>query len=254
MLQQTQVATVLDYYARFLGRFRAMCRRWPPRELDEVLRPLERPGLLQPCPQPASLRARRGGRCMAASFRGSAEVLADPAGHRPLHGRCHRLVLFRRARGHPGRQRQAGAHAGARLRRRPVQRRQPARACGRMRRRCCRAAHVRESMPRYTQGLMDLGATVCLPRNPTCLLCPVSELCVARREGEPGKLSGQDAQAQAQRAVAVAVAGPRRRRLGVAGKAARHRHLGRAVLPAGFRKPRCAAGRGAAARAAAAAR
>jgi A/G-specific adenine glycosylase len=28
-------------------------------------------------------------------------------------------------------------------------------------------------MPRYTQGLMDLGATVCLPRNPSCLLCPV---------------------------------------------------------------------------------
>ena len=28
MLQQTQVSTVLDYFPRFLGRFR-MCRRWP---------------------------------------------------------------------------------------------------------------------------------------------------------------------------------------------------------------------------------
>jgi hypothetical protein len=28
-------------------------------------------------------------------------------------------------------------------------------------------------MPRYTQGLMDLGATVCLTRRPNCLLCPV---------------------------------------------------------------------------------
>jgi len=44
---------------------------------------------------------------------------------------------------------------------------------------------VRAAMPRYTQGLMDLGATVCLPRNPACLLCPVDALCAARREGRP---------------------------------------------------------------------
>jgi A/G-specific adenine glycosylase len=45
------------------------------------------------------------------------------------------------------------------------------------------AAHCAEDMPSYTQGLMDLGATVCLPRNPQCLLCPVNELCSARRQG-----------------------------------------------------------------------
>ena len=39
------------------------------------------------------------------------------------------------------------------------------------------------AMPPYTQGLMDLGATVCLPRKPSCMICPVSDLCVARREG-----------------------------------------------------------------------
>jgi A/G-specific adenine glycosylase len=37
----------------------------------------------------------------------------------------------------------------------------------------------------YTQGLMDLGATVCLPRKPSCMICPASGLCVARRTGEP---------------------------------------------------------------------
>ena len=36
---------------------------------------------------------------------------------------------------------------------------------------------------RYTQGLMDLGATVCLPRAPLCLLCPVRELCIAAATG-----------------------------------------------------------------------
>jgi A/G-specific adenine glycosylase len=42
-----------------------------------------------------------------------------------------------------------------------------------------------ETMPRYTQGLMDLGATVCLPRNPVCQVCPISVSCAGRREGAP---------------------------------------------------------------------
>jgi A/G-specific adenine glycosylase len=37
----------------------------------------------------------------------------------------------------------------------------------------------------YTQGLMDLGATLCTQRRPVCLHCPVAEGCVARREGSP---------------------------------------------------------------------
>ena len=40
-------------------------------------------------------------------------------------------------------------------------------------------------MEAYTQGLMDLGATVCSQRAPACLLCPVRSLCVACREGQP---------------------------------------------------------------------
>ncbi len=35
----------------------------------------------------------------------------------------------------------------------------------------------------YTQGLMDLGATVCLRARPSCLACPVENTCVAKREG-----------------------------------------------------------------------
>src|SRR5204862_6880966 len=30
-----------------------------------------------------------------------------------------------------------------------------------------------QDVDRYTQGLMDLGATVCTARSPDCLLCPV---------------------------------------------------------------------------------
>lgn len=40
-------------------------------------------------------------------------------------------------------------------------------------------------MPAYTQGLMDLGATVCTQRKPACLMCPWSDMCIARGEGQP---------------------------------------------------------------------
>lgn len=36
----------------------------------------------------------------------------------------------------------------------------------------------------YTQGLMDLGATLCTRGKPACGLCPLQEDCVARREGK----------------------------------------------------------------------
>ena len=36
----------------------------------------------------------------------------------------------------------------------------------------------------FAQGLMDLGATVCTPRSPKCLICPLSAWCAARGRGE----------------------------------------------------------------------
>ena len=42
-----------------------------------------------------------------------------------------------------------------------------------------------DDMPRYTQGLMDLGAMVCLPRRPQCLLCPVQSFCAGYGSGQP---------------------------------------------------------------------
>ncbi len=44
---------------------------------------------------------------------------------------------------------------------------------------------VAAAMPRYTQGMMDLGATLCLPKNPDCAHCPVREDCAAARNGDP---------------------------------------------------------------------
>ena len=47
---------------------------------------------------------------------------------------------------------------------------------------------ARENLPKgqaadFNQALMDLGATVCLPKKPRCLLCPVMEFCRAREHG-----------------------------------------------------------------------
>ncbi|HUQ27481.1 MAG TPA: A/G-specific adenine glycosylase [Usitatibacter sp.] len=51
----------------------------------------------------------------------------------------------------------------------------------------------------YTQGMMDLGANVCVPRDPRCLLCPVNADCVARIEERVHELPGRKARAPARR-------------------------------------------------------
>lgn len=35
----------------------------------------------------------------------------------------------------------------------------------------------------FAQAMMDLGATLCTPRNPACALCPLMQTCVARAAG-----------------------------------------------------------------------
>ena len=35
----------------------------------------------------------------------------------------------------------------------------------------------------YNQALMDLGAMICVPKNPRCLICPVMKLCKAQANG-----------------------------------------------------------------------
>ena len=44
---------------------------------------------------------------------------------------------------------------------------------------------LKRAMPRYTQGMMDLGATVCVPSNPACGACPVQRFCKGHAQGEP---------------------------------------------------------------------
>ncbi|MCM3388499.1 A/G-specific adenine glycosylase [Ureibacillus chungkukjangi] len=40
----------------------------------------------------------------------------------------------------------------------------------------------------FNQALMDLGAMICTPTSPKCLLCPVRDYCIAFSEGDADKL------------------------------------------------------------------
>jgi A/G-specific adenine glycosylase len=64
----------------------------------------------------------------------------------------------------------------------------------------------RNSPGNFNQALMELGATICSPRSPTCLLCPWNTECLARREGLEEQLprkTGRSESVESQQAVAV---------------------------------------------------
>ena len=182
MLQQTQVATVLEYYTRFLARFPDV-RQLAAAPQDEVLALWSGLGYYS--------RARNLHRC--------AQIVVHQHG-----GEFPRTVDELAALPGIGRS-TAGAIAafcfGARA---PILdanvRRVLTRVLGfgadladaKNERALWQQAEallprqdLSHAMPRYTQGLMDLGAGICLPRNPNCLLCPLQEACVARRDGNP---------------------------------------------------------------------
>ena len=40
----------------------------------------------------------------------------------------------------------------------------------------------------FAQAMMDLGATICTPKKPACLACPLRDLCAGRQAGDPARL------------------------------------------------------------------
>jgi A/G-specific adenine glycosylase len=45
-----------------------------------------------------------------------------------------------------------------------------------------------QSPGQWNQALMELGATICTPRAPQCLICPVAKFCAARKQGLQEKI------------------------------------------------------------------
>jgi len=178
MLQQTQVATVLDYYPRFLQRFPDVAAL-AEAALDEVLALwsglgyYRRARMLHACAQ--AVVDRHGGRfpddpealaALPGIGRSTAAAIAAFCFDRRaaiLDGNVKRLLA--RSLGY-GEDLAVAAHERALW--------QAA---------CALLPERGSDMPAYTQGLMDLGATVCTPRRPACADCPLQAGCVARATG-----------------------------------------------------------------------
>ena len=182
MLQQTQVATVLDYFERFTARFPTVQALAAAPE-DEVLAAWSGLGYYR--------RARHLHRCAqivvethGGVFPQTAESLATLPGIGPSTAAAIAAFCFDE---------------------------RAAILDGNVQRVLCRSHGVADPVPStattrklwslarsllpqapdiaaYTQGLMDLGATVCKPRQPSCGACPFAGDCRARLSGDPQRL------------------------------------------------------------------
>ena len=182
MLQQTQVATVLEYYTRFLARFPDV-RELAAAPQDEVLALWSGLGYYS--------RARNLHRCaqiVVHQYGGEFPRTVDELAALPGIGRstagaiaafCFGVrapILDANVRRVLTRVLGFGADLAEANNERALWQQAEA---------LLPRQDLSHAMPRYTQGLMDLGAGICLPRNPNCLLCPLQEACVARRDGNP---------------------------------------------------------------------
>ena len=183
MLQQTQVATVLDYYPRFLEKFPTV-QTLAAAPQDEVL----------------SLWAGLGYYSRARNLHKAAQQVVEqfggvfPSERKDLKTLCG-----------VGRSTAAAISAFAFNRRETI-------LDGNVKRVLCRVFaqdgklqdkkfenslwSLAESllpsenadMPAYTQGLMDLGATVCKRTKPLCHQCPMADICEAKKQNRIAEL------------------------------------------------------------------
>jgi A/G-specific adenine glycosylase len=178
MLQQTQVATVIPYYERFLARFpdvRALARApldrvlhlWTglgyyarARNLHRAAREIVRDHGARFPRDIESVRALPG---IGRSTAGAILALAFGQRHPILDGNVKRVLARYHAIAAPlsGKETEAKTWALAE-RHTPKQR-----------------------VAEYTQAIMDLGATVCTRAAPDCAHCPVRRGCAAADAGNP---------------------------------------------------------------------
>lgn len=176
MLQQTQVSTVVPYYHRFLRRF-PDARRLAAASEQEVLKAWEGLGYYaraRHLHQAAQVVVRRN----------NGRIPRDPEafGALPGVGPYIRAAVMSIACGHAlpvvdgNVLRVISRRLGIRqhIRKRAVQSRIE--------------TYLRSQIParkpgEFNEALMELGATVCAPRSPSCGPCPLRAACVARRLG-----------------------------------------------------------------------
>ncbi len=182
MLQQTQVSTVLAYFARFLARFPNVADLAAATE-DEVLALWSGLGYYS--------RARNMHRCaqeVVARFGGEFPRSAEALQSLPGIGRSTAAAIAAFCFGervaildgnvkrvltrYLGFEADLASSANER-------------ALWDIATQLLPPAASKPEMTAYTQGLMDLGATVCTPRKPDCGACPAAADCAGHARGEP---------------------------------------------------------------------
>jgi A/G-specific adenine glycosylase len=174
MLQQTQVATVLPYYERFMQRFPTV-RALADAPLDDVLASWSGLGYYARARNmhraAVHVRDELGGEFpqtfeALSSLPGigrstAGAILALSADQRfPILDGNVKRVLSRYFAVQPG-----------------TNEREHLARLWQLSEKCT----PEESVSVYTQAIMDLGATVCTRRKPLCIYCPLAQGCVARR-------------------------------------------------------------------------
>lgn len=179
MLQQTQVATVIPYYERFIRRFPDL-PTLADAAVDEVLglwtglgyyaraRHLHRAARIvrenHGNELPTTLEALITLPGIGRSTAGAILALSFGQRHPILDGNVKRILSRQAAiAGWPGQ---------AQVEKRLWQQ--------------AEALLPRVRVADYTQAIMDLGATVCTRTSPRCQHCPVSATCQAHAQGNPG--------------------------------------------------------------------
>jgi A/G-specific adenine glycosylase len=176
MLQQTTVKTVAPYFMRFVAR-------WPDVQalaaapLDDVLRLWAGLGYyararnLHACAQ--TVVARHGGRFPVSE----AELAALPGIGSYTAAAIAAIAFDARTAAVDGNVERVIARLLA------LEQELPA-AKAEIRRRA-EVLIPSERAGDFAQALMDLGATICTPKKPACVLCPWTADCAARRRGDP---------------------------------------------------------------------
>ncbi len=181
MLQQTQVATVIGYYDRFMQRFPDV-RALAAAPVDEVLhlwtglgyyaraRNMHRAAQLIVAEHggefPQSIEAVQALPGIGRSTAGAILALSRSQRHPILDGNVKRvLARYFGIEGFPGE-------------------REVEKTLWSLADECTPTERVAD----YTQAIMDLGATLCVRSRPLCAACPLAEHCVARIEGRQSAL------------------------------------------------------------------
>ena len=184
MLQQTQVATVVPYYLRFMESFPDVVRL-ADAPVDEVLRHWSGLGYYARarnlCKAAREIRDNHGGELprnfedvvalpgIGLSTAGAILALARNERHAILDGNVKRvLARYHAIDGWPGSSSVARELWEAAEMHTPV-----------------------SDVAPYTQAIMDLGATVCTRTRPACSACPLSGDCLAHRHGRIADFPGQ---------------------------------------------------------------